>query len=111
MVEKEMNNKENKKKLLLTISLVLILIIAVVGISYAAWNYVFNGTLTNTLSTADISLELLESNDNVISITNALPMSDNEGKAQQQVFDFVVTSKTTRDMDIDYTQITITHKK
>ena len=30
-------------------------------------------------------------------------MSDNEGKAQTQVFDFVVTSKTTRDIDIDYT--------
>ena len=103
MVEKEMNNKENKKKLLLTISLVLILIIAVVGISYAAWNYVFNGTLTNTISTPEVSIELLESNDNIINITNALPMSDNQGKAQTQVFDFVVTSKTTRDMDIDYT--------
>ena len=103
MVEKDMNNKENKKKLLLTISLILILLIAVAGISYAAWNYVFNGTLTNTISTPEVSIELLESNDNIINITNALPMSDNEGKAQSQVFDFVVTSKTTRDMDIEYT--------
>ena len=94
MVEKDMNNKGNKKKLLLTISLILILIIAVVGISYAAWNYVFNGTLTNTLSTNDISLELLESNDNIINITNALPMSYNDGKTQEETFNFAVTSKT-----------------
>ena len=103
MEDKEIKQKSNKKQLILTVLGVLALVIAVAGISFAAWNYVFNGTLTNTLSTADISLELLESDDNVIAIENALPMSDNEGMAQQQVFDFVVTSKTTRDIDIDYT--------
>ena len=101
--EKEIKQKNNNKKtLIVSIIGVLVLIIAVAGISFAAWNYVFNGSLTNTLSTADISLELLESDDNIISITNALPMSDNEGKLEQ-AFDFVVTSKTTRDIDIDYT--------
>ena len=101
--EKEIKQKNNNKKtLIVSIIGVLVLIIAVVGITYAAWNYVFNGSLTNTLQTADISLELLESEDNIINITNALPMSDNEGKLEQ-AFDFVVTSKTTRDIDIEYT--------
>ena len=100
MIEEQ---EKNKKKLLITIVGLITLVIAVVGISYAAWNYVFNGSLTNTISTPEVSIELLESNDNIINITNALPMSDNQGKAQTQVFDFVVTSKTTKDIDIDYT--------
>ena len=100
MEEKE---QSNKKKLILTIVGILILVITVVGISYAAWNYVFNGTLTNTLSTADIHLELLESNENIINVGNSLPMTDEEGIAQEETFDFAVTSKTTRDMTIAYT--------
>ncbi len=96
------NKQSNKKQLILSILGVLVLVIAVVGVSFAVWNYVFNGTLTNTISTNDISLDLLESNTNIITIENALPMSDNEGKAQTQTFDFAVTSKTVKDIDIEY---------
>ena len=100
--DKEIKQSNNKKQLILTVLGVLVLIIAVAGISFAVWNYVFNGQLTNTISTNDISLDLLESNTNIISIENALPMSDNEGKAQTETFDFAVTSKTTKDIDIEY---------
>ena len=102
MEEKEIKQKSNKKQLILTIVGVLVLVIAVVGASFAVWNYVFNGTLVNTISTNDISLDLLESNTNIITIENALPMSDNEGKAQTETFDFAVTSKTVKDIDIEY---------
>ena len=100
--DKEIKQSNNKKQLILTVLGVLVLIIAVAGISFAVWNYVFNGTLVNTISTNDISLDLLESNTNIISIENALPMSDNEGKAQTETFDFAVTSKTVKDIDIEY---------
>ena len=102
MEDKEIKQKSNKKQLILTVLGVLALVIAVAGISFAAWNYVFNGILVNTISTNDISLDLLESDDEIINITNALPMSDNEGKAGTETFDFAVTSKTVKDIDIEY---------
>ena len=98
----DINKEMGKKRLIITIVSVIVLVIAIVGITYAAWSYTFNGTQTNTLSTADISLELLESNDNIITVSNALPIDDASGKAQTNYFDFVVTSKTTRDIDVDY---------
>ena len=102
MEDKEIKQKSIKKQLILTVLGVLVLVIAVAGASFAAWNYVFNGTLVNTISTNDISLDLLESDDEIINITNALPMSDNEGKVQTETFDFAVTSKTVKDIDIEY---------
>ena len=100
--DKKIKQSNNKKQLVLIILGVITLVIAVVGASFAVWNYVFNGTLVNTISTNDISLDLLESNTNIITIENALPMSDNEGKAQTETFDFAVTSKTVKDIDIEY---------
>ena len=94
---------KNKKKTTITIVGILVLVIAVVGTSYAIWNYVYNGTLKNTLETADISLEFLESNTNIITVENALPMGCTEGKQQEETFDFAVTSTTTRDTKINYT--------
>ena len=57
MEEKEIKQKSNKKQLILTVLGVLVLVIAVVGASFAVWNYVFNGQLTNTISTNDIRLD------------------------------------------------------
>ena len=98
-----MFEENNKKKIILSVVSVLLLIIAVIGVTYAAYYYSFNGTKVNTISTENITLELLESEDNIITVNNALPMDDNTGKTQSEVFDFVVTSKTIRDMDMDYT--------
>ena len=71
-----------------------------VGISFAVWNYGFIGQ-TNKLETGEISLELLESNTNLINITNQLPISDNEGKSSD-TFDFAVTTKASRDITLGY---------
>ena len=91
----------SKKSLLISIAIVLILI-AVIGISYAVWYYTYVGNV-NTISTNDISLDFLESDTNIINIQNALPMSDAEGKAQTDTFDFAVTSKATANISINYT--------
>ena len=71
-----------------------------VGISFAVWNYGFIGQ-TNKLETGEISLELLESNTNLINITNQLPISDSEGKTLD-TFDFAVTTKASRDINLGY---------
>ena len=97
-MKKEKSNKKRKT----IISLMLLLCICVIGVSYAVYNYTFIGN-KNTLETADISLELIESNTNIVTIENALPISDNEGKTQEETFDFAVTSKTNRNVSIRYT--------
>ena len=98
------NNPLNKRHKIITISLIVILLMLSVGISFAVWNYGFIGQ-TNKLETGDIEIEFLESNTDIISIENALPMGDNEGKAQDKTFDFQVRTKTKNDTDIGYSLI------
>ena len=71
-------NKQ-KFKNILTIGTTFILLIAVIGISYAAFNYSGIGQKLNTITTGAISMEYVESS-NVISINNALPTTDTTGK-------------------------------
>ena len=91
--------KSNKKKLVVT--LILVLLIMIIGVSYAVWTYSFTGGV-NTISSSEISIDLLESNSEIINITNALPMSDNDGKTQTDTFDFAVTSKASKTTVIGY---------
>ena len=99
--ETKKENKKSKKLNIIIIVLILLIVIAI-GTSYAQWNYNFIGQLTNSISTEDIKLEFLESQDNVINITNALPLSDEEGK-KEETFDFAVTSKTKKEIVLGYT--------
>ncbi|MGN0992497.1 MAG: hypothetical protein ACI4PE_00950 [Bacilli bacterium] len=99
LTKTSINNEDNKRRKV-TISLVIILLMLCVGISFAVWNYGFLGQI-NKLETGEISLELLESNTNLINITNQLPISDNEGKTLD-TFDFAVTTKASRDMNLGY---------
>ena len=99
MEEKKINNK---KYIIQMIVLIVGLALLIGGISYATFSWVFSGTLTNTITTTPVELKFLESNTEVISISNALPMSDAEGKLEDS-FDFSVTSTTTRSSNINYT--------
>ena len=101
-MKKEKNNENSKKGKLLVVGLSLLLLIIVTGATFAAWTYIFTGN-TNTISTTGVSLEFLESNSNIINITNAMPLSNAEGIAQTDTFDFAITSTTTRTTNIDYT--------
>ena len=94
--------KNNKKRKVVVIGLIIMLLALLVGITYALYTYNFIGN-KNSLGVADIKLEFLESNTNIITVENALPMGCAEGKAQEAVFDFAVTSKTKRDVNINYT--------
>ena len=83
----------NKKQLLLSIGLVLILVLMIVGISYAAFKFTGLGTKHNTITTGAITMEYTEST-NTISMTGALPTTDATGKVRLtagEYFDFTLS--------------------
>ena len=83
--------KTESKQIILSILGISILIIAFVGISYAAYNFSFSSQ-ENAISTGTISLNFLNNTDS-ISINNAIPISDEEGKqlsGKGNVYDFSV---------------------
>ena len=86
---------ETKKKhtALFTVLGVFVLLAAIAGVAVAAYTWNYTSSQANTIGTGNISMSLLESTD-VISINNALPMSDTDGKAQNETdsFDFAVTT-------------------
>jgi len=100
-MEEKLEKKKNKKKRIIIGIVPLILLILVIGISYAAFYYNFLGT-DNLINVEPIELKLLESTDEIINIENALPMSDAEGIAQSETFDFAVTTRTRAVTNIYY---------
>lgn len=97
-------DNNNSKQILLSVLGVAILIVAVVGISFAAFTYSKAGTTTNTITTGTISMSYNES-ENGISIENAIPMTAEQGKllsGNGNVFDFNVTASITGDTTINY---------
>ena len=76
----------------------LILLVAVVvavftfGVTYAFFTYSKTSDKSNVMVTGDIYLVFNEGTD-VLSITNAMPMSDANGKAQTKEFEFTIVGK------------------
>lgn len=96
------NKKKSKSKILIMLFAIVLL---VVGASFAIWHYSYSGTEENVLSSPDLSLRFLESNNEVISIDNGVPMKDEDGIKQSgtgNVFDFEVKSKALMDTDVSY---------
>ena len=94
---------KNRKKYLILI-LVTVLLITVIGISYAAFNYVGTGQKANTITTGAISMTYTEST-NSIALSNALPTTDATGKKRKntgEYFDFTVKSSIRGNTDINY---------
>ena len=94
---------KNRKNYLILI-LVTALLITIIGISYATFNYVGTGQKLNTITTGAISMNYIESS-NVISMNNALPTTDATGKKRKntgEYFDFTVKSSIKGNTDINY---------
>ena len=94
----------NKKQLLLSIGLVLILVLMIVGISYAAFKFVGEGKKPNTITTGTITMEYTEST-NTISMTGALPTTDATGKVRLtagEYFDFTIKSSIKGNANINW---------
>ena len=94
----------NSKQVLLSVLGVAILVVAVVGVSFAAFSYSKTGEKVNTITTGTITMSYSETT-NGINLTNALPMSDGVGKAlseEEQYFDFTVSANITGTTTINY---------
>ena len=95
---------DKKKQLLLSIGLVLILVLMIVGISYAAFKFVGLGNKPNTITTGAITMEYTEST-NTISMTGALPTTDTTGKVRLtkgEYFDFTIKSSIKGNTNINW---------
>lgn len=83
--KKDVDNKKRKTLLILLV----IMIIAVMGITYALWQLTLSQTGTNQITTACFKIEFEGQND--INLENAFPVSDEEGK-KLTPYDFTITN-------------------
>ena len=89
----EIENKKGHSKAF-TILAIFVLVATITGVAIAAYTWNFASENANTIGTGNISMSLLESND-VINITNALPIKDATGMAlgSDESFDFAITTQ------------------
>src|SRR5574344_914781 len=95
--------KENKKKVVVSVAGVLLLIVMMVGLSYAMYIFTGTGSKENVITTGKISIDYSESNK--INLTNQYPMSDTLGIAQtgtNNQMEFTITSNTTAGQTLKY---------
>ena len=93
-----------KKENIVIIVALIIMVIAIIGVSYAAFNYSGLGTKVNTITTGAIKMTYTE-DDNIISMSGALPTTDATGKVRLnpgEYFDFTVSSEITGNVNINY---------
>ena len=98
---KNSNNENSKKSKIVTITYGLLVVLILSLASYALFDYSFLGS-RNTVSLDEIKIDFLESSNEVIGLSNAIPLSDDEGRNQPDTFDFQVRSKTGNDIGISY---------
>ena len=96
-----------KKQVFLTLIAVLSLILITVGVSYSLFTYSKIGTTDNIVKTGKINFLYTEVSGigKGISLTDAFPISDEEGKLQTgegKVFDFKITSTIEMNSSISY---------
>ena len=101
--------KRKKTRLIIACS-VIALVVLTVGVTFALFTYVRSGTTENTISSGTITFiyDEVDQQGNGIGITDALPMSDTDGKAQSiaDSFDFRIVSNTKTNVAIPY-EITV----
>ena len=96
--------ENNSKQVLLSVLGVAILVVAVVGVSFAAFSYSKTGEQVNTITTGTITMSYSEDT-NGINLIDALPMTDEQGKAlagENNVFEFTVGATITGTTTINY---------
>ena len=92
------------RKEILIMGLMLLLVIALIGVSYAAFRFMGVGQRENTITTGSITMSYTESS-NTISLNGALPTTDETGMKRLnpgEYFDFTVSSKISGDVNINY---------
>ena len=98
------DNKNDSKSKVLIITAIIVLIIAVIGVSYSAIFYSKIGDEVNNVSTGTIVMSYTE-NTNGIYLTNASPMTDEVGRTltdENLYFDFTVNATMSGNANVDY---------
>ncbi len=93
-----------KKEKIVLLGLILLLVVTIVGVSYAAFSYSKRGEKVNTITTGQIVMTYTET-DNIIQIDGALPTTDKTGTVQLkngEYFDFNVSSTIVGNVNINY---------
>ena len=98
-------NENSSKQVLLSVIGIAVLVVAVVGVSFAFFTHSKTGTANNTLTTGSIFFNFTEGN--TINLTNQFPMADSEGEsltvASNKALSFSVSGYDTSGKGIDYT--------
>ena len=92
------------RKEILIIGLMLLLVIALIGVSYAAFRFTGVGQRENSITTGSITMSYTESS-NTLSLNGALPTTDETGMKRLnpgEYFDFTVSGKISGDVNINY---------
>ncbi len=93
-----MAKNQNKKAIMLAlIGLFFILL----GTSYAIFSNAYHGLLETTITTDGIAFKYTEGANN-IALSEAFPISDEEGKNLSSYFEFYISGKAKADMEIPY---------
>ena len=103
-MEEKKNVKDEKIQASIIVILVFLLVILVIGVTYSVFSYKKEGSILNTITTATMTMNYVEG-DAGITITDALPTSDEVGKKLSngnEVFDFSVTTSITGNQSIVY---------
>ena len=96
--------KTKKKENIVIIAILVVMVIAIIGVSYAAFNFSQAGSVPNKITTGSITMTYTET-DNTISLSNALPTRDATGTTrlkEGEYFDFNVSSEITGEVNINY---------
>ena len=96
--------KMKKKENIVIIAILVVMLIAIIGVSYAAFNFSKQGNTPNKITTGSITMTYTESS-NTISLNNALPTTDATGTTRLkdgEYFDFTVSSEITGEVNINY---------
>ena len=99
-----MMEENNSKKVLLSVLGVAILVVAVVGVSFAAFSYTNTSPAANQINVGTITMSYSEAEAG-ISITDAKPTADataKEDKTPGHYFEFTVTRKTDATVKVPY---------
>ena len=93
-----------KKEKIVLVGLILLLVVTIFGVSYAAFSYSKRGEKVNTITTGQIVMTYTET-DNIIQIDGALPTTDKTGTVQLKAgeyFDFNISSTIVGNVNINY---------
>lgn len=96
---------ENNKTMILSILGVLVLVIAVVGVSFAMYSFSAQGTRENVITTGSVSLSIDKKGKSLFTVENTYGVSDETGLAGGEGVgkgDFTLTANLSGKMNIHY---------